>query len=139
MMNSRLVIVCAGICLFSHCACTVAATVTRSDDVPLVAVIVDPSHYDQRRVTVVGYLHIEGQQVGLYLHSEDVNRLFKNAMLLDTSGLTERLAGSIKQLDGKYCLVEGVVDAKSDPVDSVWRAIIESITRLELFGEQDQQ
>jgi hypothetical protein len=100
-------------------------------DVSIIQLIATPKKYANKPVQVIGFLHIEFEGDGIYLHEEDFRRgLFSNGLGIRAKGeVRERL----KKLSGRYALIEGVVDASYSDAVAVtgFRIAITRITRAD--------
>lgn len=125
-------------CLFLMLVCAGATPGAESKDDPydvsIIQLIATPKKYADKTVQVIGFLNIEFEGDGIYLHEEDFRRgLFNNGVGIQAEGeVRERL----KKLSGQYVLIEGVVDASSSDAVAVtgFRIAITRITRADAWN-----
>jgi hypothetical protein len=92
--------------------------------ISLVQLLANPEKYDGKRVRVVGYVHVDANASGIYLHKEDEeHHLLKNGLWVQ---LAEGVSGGACQ--DSYVLVEGTYRARSTGHRS-WSGAITEITR----------
>ncbi len=59
---------------------------TDAEDVSLIQLIANPQAYDNKRVRITGFLHLEFEGNVIYFHNEDFRyRLTKNGLWIDAS------------------------------------------------------
>jgi hypothetical protein len=102
-------------------------------NVSLISLIAAPERYDGKLVRAQGFLSIEFESPGLYLHEEDYRRgLLANAFALDLSRSQKE---QFKSLSLKYVLIEGTVRANGPGRELVgWGGDMNNITRLEVWS-----
>ena len=100
-------------------------------DVSIVQLIANPQAYDGIHVRVIGFLRIEFEGNGLYLHEDDFKHgIAKNGLWVDVS---DDMIGRRAQLDKKYVLIEGTFDAKMTGHMGLWSGSIQKITRCQAW------
>jgi hypothetical protein len=93
--------------------------------VSIVELIANPRPYDGKRVRVTGWVHLEFEGDGIYLHRDDeVWGLTKNGLWVSFAPGT-----SGRACRGGYALVEGTFDAGSHGHLGMWSGSIENIDR----------
>ena len=91
----------------------------------IVELIATPEVFDGKRVRTVGYVHLEFEGNGLYLHKEDhTHSLYRN-------GLWVSLVKEVSRTDcqDRYVLVEGTFRAGDRGHLGLWSGSIKEITR----------
>ena len=78
-------------------------------DVSLVRLIANPKDYDGKVVRVIGFMRLEFEVDGIYLHQDDYKHsIYKNGLWIDAG---EDMHKRKAELDQKYVLVEGTFNA----------------------------
>lgn len=78
--------------------------------VTLLRLLANPEKYDGKEVQVIGYLHLEFEGNGLYLHKEDYDHsILDNMIWVDA---TADMQKAIKEINDNYVIIRGVFDAK---------------------------
>jgi hypothetical protein len=100
-----------------------------SVSVSLVALVATPERFAGRCVRTIGYMHLEFEGNGLYIHRDDYRQdIYKNGVWLDVEALPR---GSRPEINDRYVIVEGIVDAASHGHMGAWSASIRDISRLD--------
>ena len=100
-------------------------------DVSLVRLIANPKDYDGKVVRVIGFMRLEFEGDGIYLHQDDYKHsIYKNGLWIDTS---EDMHKRKAELDQKYVLVEGTFNAKMTGHMGLWSGSIQKITRCQVW------
>ena len=95
--------------------------------ISLLRLIQSPDEYHLATVRVIGFATLEFEGKALYINREDYeNAITKNAIWLDVE-LTE----SVRKLDKKYVLVEGLFDKDKLGHLRMYSGTIKNIGRLE--------
>ena len=77
-------------------------------DVSMIQLIANPEKYDGKYVRVMGFLRLEFEGNGLYLHREDYEEsLYKNGVWVHVAEIVAN-----RQFNMKYVLIEGTFDPK---------------------------
>ena len=98
-------------------------------DVSLVQLIATPGQYQGKKVRVIGYLHLEFEGNGLYLHKEDYDRsLYKNGVWVAVEGPMFKTALSH---NNRYVLIEGFFDRKDQGHLGLWSGALTRIERVD--------
>jgi hypothetical protein len=88
-----------------------------------------PKEYDGKGVVVVGFAQLEFESQALFFHREDCEQgLLTNALWVDVD-----LKPEFKALNGRYVLVEGVLDAKHAGLGGAFRGAIRRVHRYEAW------
>jgi hypothetical protein len=96
-------------------------------DVSLVHLLANPKDYDGKVVSLTGFMRLEFEGNGIYLHEDDYKHsIYKNGLWID---VTEDMMKRRAELDQKYVLVEGTFDAKMTGHLGLWSGSIRKITR----------
>ncbi|KAB2962518.1 MAG: hypothetical protein F9K18_09705 [Thermoanaerobaculia bacterium] len=147
MVDSRNLVVGALTLLLSCVAFTRTAggqeygSVDRASiDVSIIRIIAAPESLDRARVSVSGFLLLEGDGDLICLSKEDVEYLLlKNCLELrfDYSALHATREDVLK-LNGKHAIVEGIVDATDQGRYSVASAALKGVTRVDSLEEVER-
>jgi hypothetical protein len=96
-------------------------------DVSLVQLIANPKDYDGKIVQVIGFLRLEFEGNGIYLHQDDYKHsIYKNGFWIEE---TDDMQKKMAEFDKKYVLVEGTFNAKMTGHMGLWSGSIQKITR----------
>lgn len=97
-------------------------------NVSLVQLLATPDKFHGKFVRVIGYLHLEFEGNGLYLHREDYQSAIpKNGIWFEGTGETMKKP---KDFSDRYVLVEGTFDAKSQGHLGMWSGTIAKVERV---------
>ena len=120
--------------VFSILALPVATSARFGDDqVTLLRVLAQPEKYDGQTIQVIGYLHIEFEGNGLYLHKEDFDHgIIGNMIWVNT---TEDMQKRLKEINDKYVIIRGVFDSKNHGHMGLFSGTITKITRCEAWSD----
>lgn len=78
--------------------------------VSMVKVIANPEKFDQRVVSLVGFLRVEAEGTALYFSAEDYQHgVSENALHVQ---LTDQIRKDVEKLDMNYVRLEGAFDAR---------------------------
>jgi len=100
-------------------------------NVSLVRLIANPKDYDGKVVRVIGFMRLEFEGDGIYLHQDDYKHsIYKNGLWIDAS---EDMHKRKAELDQKYVLVEGTFNAKMTGHMGLWSGSIQKITRCQVW------
>jgi hypothetical protein len=99
-------------------------------DVSLVNLIATPEKYHQRKIRVIGFLHLEFEGNCLYLHRDDFEYgMSKNAIWLNLTTKDKEL----RRLSNEYVILEGTFESKMTGHMGMNSGSITNISRLELW------
>jgi hypothetical protein len=99
-------------------------------DVSVINLISTPEKYEGKFINVVGYLHLEYEGDGLYLHEEDMRHtLSKNSLCLS---FNDEVAASAKKYNNHYVIIEGFFTASSKGQLGMCSGTIEHVSRVEV-------
>jgi hypothetical protein len=99
-------------------------------DVSLLQILANPAAYDQKRVRLVGFCHLEPDwENSLYLHREDFDRMLPNSLRLDAAR-DKPLLIEKHGLSDQYVLIEGTFRA-DEKESSSHSGRLEAITKME--------
>ena len=94
-------------------------------DVSLIRLIADPGSYDGKRVRLAGFMHLDFEANGLYVHKEDKDRhLYKNGLWVSVGKIVESA-----ECQDAYVLIEGTFHARDRGHMSLWSGSVSDITR----------
>jgi hypothetical protein len=100
-------------------------------DVSLVRLIANPKDYDGKVVRVIGFVRLEFEGNGIYLHEDDYKHsLYKNGLWIR---VTADMETRKTEFDRKYVLIEGTFDAKMTGHMGLWSGSIRNITRCQAW------
>jgi hypothetical protein len=96
----------------------------------IVELIANPQRYDNRRVRIIGFLRLEFEGNGIYLHQEDfIHGIAENAIWVDPpKAMTKE---QMNQVNNKYVICEGVFHAKLHGHMGMFAGELSDINRLE--------
>lgn len=98
------------------------------ESVSMIQVLSNPEKYDGKKLQLMGYLHLEFEGNGLYLHKEDEQRgLSKNGLWVDTRSHSYK---DMAALNDTYVLVEGTFTSRRQGHMDLWSGEIHSIDRV---------
>jgi hypothetical protein len=93
----------------------------------LIELIANPVPYEGKRVRVIGYLHLEFEGNGIYVHRDDLeHRIYSNGLWVDFGA--ETLKPGAPCLDN-YALIEGTFTMRERGHMGLWSGRIKNITR----------
>jgi hypothetical protein len=101
-----------------------AAPNETAEDVGMVQLLGAPEKYDGKLVRVIGFLSLEFEGVGLYLHREDFQNMTGNALWINPPEKTDPSLGR------HYVEVVGTFEAKAGGHMGVFPAGIRNVTKL---------
>lgn len=102
--------------------------------VSLINLIATPDKFQGKVVRIFGYLSLDFEGRAIYLHEEDYDRhLYKNGLWVSfkEGALTDE---KMKELDGKYVLIEGTFDAEKQGHMGLWSGSVNEIYRAQEWG-----
>ena len=99
----------------------------------MINLIANPDKYDEKKVQVIGYLHLEFEGNGLYLHKEDYDHaITKNAIWVDL-GSKHPEVRDLKQYNDHYVIIGGTYDSHMKGHMSLNSGSIKKVTRLDVW------
>jgi len=99
--------------------------------VSIIQLLARPEVFDGKRVQVEGYIHLEFEGQGIYLHQEDEQRsLYRNGLWVEFQ--TDSTYKTPCQ--DRYVLIEGTFRARHHGHMGLWGGAITSITRCMPWG-----
>jgi hypothetical protein len=114
----------------------VAHAQTDPSQVTLLRVLADPDKYHGQEVQLIGYLHLEFEGNGLYLHKEDYdNSIIGNVIWIDP---TPEMLKVIDRINDKYVVVRGVFDAKDHGHMGLFSGVLSRISRCDIWSDPGQ-
>ena len=106
---------------------------TEVHEVSLLNLIAAPEKYQGRKIRTFGYLNLEFEGNGIYLHKEDYeNGLFKNALWVEMSSDSVRKP-EIRQHIKSYVMLEGIFDGGEGHM-GLFSGTIKNISRIIKWG-----
>lgn len=97
----------------------------------MVALLATPEAFDGERVRVHGYIHLEFEGNGIYLHEEDyLHQLYKNGLWVSL-----KRDQSFRGCQDQYVPLEGTFRAQDKGHMNLWNASITDITRCGWNGQ----
>lgn len=98
-------------------------------DVSIIQLIANPEAYQGKTVRIIGFLHLEFEGNGLYLHQEDyIHSLYSNGIWINAIGPFYTKATSD---NNRYVLVVGTFDSKDHGHMGLWPGAIKNLERLD--------
>jgi hypothetical protein len=99
----------------------------------LAELISRPELYDEKLVRVIGFVNLEFEGNGLYLHEDDWRHsIYRNGIWIDPpSGIEPDSDGTNVPINRQYVLVEGVFDASNHGHMGMWSGGLHNVTRFE--------
>lgn len=93
----------------------------------LIELIANPVPYEGKRVRVIGYLHLEFEGNGIYVHRDDLEHsIYANGLWVDFApGTLKAGAGCLD----RYALIEGTFTMQRRGHLGLWSGSIKGITR----------
>ena len=96
--------------------------------VSIIHLIAHPNDYHGKLVRLTGFVRLEFEGTGVYLHENDYRyHITKNGLWLDVS---DEIMKNRKEFNLKYVLLEGTFNAKDTGHMGAWSGSIEKITRF---------
>ena len=101
-------------------------------DVSMIQLIATPEKFHGKFVRIIGYLRLEFEGNGLYLHREDyLAAINKNGIWFDVTLETMK---NPKKFTDRYVLVEGTFSARSYGHLGLWSGTISEVKRVLPLG-----
>ena len=102
-------------------------------EVSLIRLIANPEKYGGKKLRVIGYLHLEFEGNGLFLHKEDYDvGISKNSIWVDVD-IKHPEASSFNKFSNHYVIMEGTFDSHDNGHMGRSSGSIKKITRLDLY------
>jgi len=95
------------------------------ESVSIVQLIANSEKYHGKKVIITGYLNLEFEGNGIYLHKDDyLNSVYKNGLWCNINIV------KYEKFNKKYVVIEGVFNANNKGHMGLWSGSIEKITRV---------
>ena len=96
--------------------------------ISMIQLIANPNQFHGKKVMIAGFLRLEFEGNGIYIHKEDYrNGIAKNGLWVETQG--RKLTSNIQPCrSGQYALIEGTFNSQHTGHMGLWSGAIESIT-----------
>ena len=94
--------------------------------------LANPEKYDGKEIQIIGYLHLEFEGNGLYLHKEDYDHSIGNMIWVDA---TPDMKKAIKEINDKFVIIRGVFDAKHHGHLGLFLGTLTKITRCDVWSD----
>ncbi len=95
------------------------------ESVSMIHLISNPEQYHGKKVIISGYLNLEFEGNGIYLHKDDyINSIYKNGLWCSIDELKYR------KFNKKYVIMEGIFNAEMKGHMGLWSGSIENISRI---------
>ena len=108
------------------------------EDVSVIQLIANPSAYDNKRVRITGYLHLEFEGNAIYLHREDFDyAITKNALWINVPD--DMTKEQKKIINNQYVICNGKFRASMHGHMGMNSGEIDEITRLEVWHFRPRQ
>ena len=105
---------------------------TEPGRVTLLQLLANPEKYDGKEIQIIGYLHLEFEGNGLYLHKEDYDHSIGNMIWVDA---TPDMKKAIKEINDKFVIIRGVFDAKHHGHLGLFLGTLTKITRCDVWSD----
>ncbi|MDO3696026.1 hypothetical protein QVZ41_14330 [Wenyingzhuangia sp. chi5] len=104
------------------------------ESVSIINLIASPEKYHNKKIQVIGYLNIEFEGNGIYLHKEDYdNGIEKNGLWVSFTKKTwEKLKK--KKINKTYVIIEGTFNMEDKGHMGLFSGEIEKITRIDKWN-----
>ncbi len=103
------------------------------DPVPLLRLLANPEKYDGKYIQLIGYLHLQFEGNGLWLHKEDYDHgIYGNSIWVD---VTPKMEKALKEINDKYVIMHGVFDAKWHGHAGLFEGALTKINRCEVWSD----
>jgi hypothetical protein len=103
---------------------------TSNHTLSLVNLIATPEKYHGKKVQIIGFLNIEFEGNGIYLHKDDYEHgIYSNGFWVSIDQKTGKTISNNK-LNKSYVLIEGAFNMKQRGHMGLWSGEIENITRI---------
>ncbi|MBB6109606.1 hypothetical protein SAMN05421821_10522 [Mucilaginibacter lappiensis] len=102
-------------------------------DVSLVNLIANPDKYNGKKIRVIGYLHLEFEGNGLYLHKDDYDHAISKNSIWVSIGPKHPEVSNLKQYSDHYVIMEGTYNSEMTGHMGMNSGSIENITRLDIW------
>ncbi|MDN5287015.1 MAG: hypothetical protein JWR38_3289 [Mucilaginibacter sp.] len=102
-------------------------------EVSLISLIANPDRYKGKKIRVIGYLHLEFEGNGLYLHKEDYDRAISKNSIWVSVGPKHPEVSSLKQYSDHYVIIEGTYDSHMNGHMAMNSGSIKDVTRLDIW------
>ena len=97
-------------------------------DVSIIQLIAHPNDYDSKVVRLTGFVRLEFEGTGVYLHEDDCRyHITKNGLWLKVS---DEIMKNKREFNLKYVLLEGTFNAEDRGHMGAWNGSSEKITRF---------
>ena len=104
-------------------------------DVSMIQLVANPEKYEGKYVRVKGFLRMEFEGNGLYLHREDYEKsLYRNGVWVHVAETEANRAFNMH-----YVLIEGTFDSKDKGHMGLWSGAIKDIKRVALWGADREE
>jgi hypothetical protein len=115
------------ICLFLGITSFPAYCENNGGPITLLQVLSNPAKFNGHEIQIIGFLHLEFEGDGLYLHKEDFDqRIIGNMIWVDkTADMEKRLS----QINDKYVLIRGTFDADDHGHMGLFSGTLKNVTR----------
>lgn len=96
-----------------------------AESVSIVQLIANPAEYNGKKVIITGFLNMEFEGNGIYLHKDDyLNSVYKNGFWCNIDIV------EYAKFNKKYIVIEGIFDAKKKGHLGLWSGTIMDISRV---------
>ncbi len=102
-------------------------------DVSLVSLIANPDKYNGKKIRVIGYLHLEFEGNGLYLHKDDYDHAISKNSIWVSIGPKHPEVSNLKQYSNHHVIMEGTYNSEMTGHMGMNSGSIEKITRLDIW------
>jgi hypothetical protein len=103
--------------------------------VTLLQVLSNPQKYHGQELQLIGFLHIEFEGDGLYLHKEDFDHGIVGNMIW--VHVTEEMNKKKDKLNDRYVIIRGVFDANDHGHMGLFSGALKKITRCDAWPDRE--
>ena len=103
------------------------------ENTSLISLIATPEKYNEKKVQVIGYLHLEFEGTAIYFHKEDYEKgILENSFWVNFS---DKLAKkkSLQDYSDKYVIIIGTFKMKDKGHLGLFSGTIDNIVRLDAW------
>lgn len=105
-----------------------------AQNVSIIQLIATPEKFQNKRVQMTVFLHVEFEGDAVYLHQEDYEKaLTQNALWIDLSG---NFSAKAKKINDSYVIVSGVFDSNDNGHMGMFSGALTKIDRLDIWSSQ---
>ena len=105
-------------------------------EVTLLRLLANPDQFEGKDVQVIGFLHLEFEGNGLYLHKEDYDHsILGNMIWIDA---TADMQKAIAEINDRYVIIRGTFDSKDSGHMGLFTGTLKKITRCDVWSSPEK-